>query len=425
MIVYFRFKIVVILLLIILLSGCKSNGDKKPLALTIWGRNPLIEVAVNKYNQYLINSGTNLVLKFTNVLYTQLPDKFASALASGTAPDIVSLDLVLAPYFNSIGAFMDLSDFYESLPYRKMLSDAMVRLGMWKGRIHMLPFFSDNSALFWNKRLFADSGQDPDSPPETWVELVKYARRLTRDIDRDGVIDVYGLTYSGGDASAHMFLFLPFVWANGGSLLNEDGTKAAINSPEAVEALSLFTDLALKYKVFQPGFASYSWIDMEGAFISGKTGMFLNGNWNVARIKEIAPDLDFGVALIPGPEKGKHSSFAGGDLIGITSRSKYKKEALDFLRFALSKEVQVEVWAKNGIIPVRRDFFNNRYFEKEPKYLIFAKALEVARTPYSVKYNELYEPFLISIQKALMGKLSPEEALKEAEKGINRILSSP
>ena len=50
-------------------------------------------------------------------------------------------------------------------------------------------------------------------------------------------------------------------------------------------------------------------------FGSGKVGMMGTGNFNITLVQEQNPDMDFGVALLPGVETGQVASFAGGDIV--------------------------------------------------------------------------------------------------------------
>jgi multiple sugar transport system substrate-binding protein len=66
-------------------------------------------------------------------------------------------------------------------------------------------------------------------------------------------------------------------------------------------------------------------------FTGGKIGMQAGANYAVALVKEKAPNLDFGVAFLPGPSQGDASSFAGGDVLTIPASAKHAAKALEFL----------------------------------------------------------------------------------------------
>ena len=408
----------------LLLSTLLSHA----VTITVWSRNPFMDQMIKDFNQKMEQEGKDIEAEFT-VMPGQMGmiEKLCISLAAGTAPDVVSLDLILSPYFNSIGAFVDLAEQAKRLPYFDDLVWRMGELGRWSGRegkhIYMLPFWSDNSALFYNKDFFDLAGIGYPDLSWTWKEMQDAAIKFTKDLDGDGKPDQFGLPYAGASAGAHMFLFMPFVWSNGGRFLTEDGKSPAIDSPEAIEALQFFRDLALKYKVFPPGVANTEWADMEATFVAEKAGMYLSGNWNVKGFKTDY-EMNYGVTLIPkAPGPGKqHSSFIGGDLVGITSQTKHPEEAWEFVEYCLSEDVQVEILASHGMIPIRKNLWENKYFKDEPNYLIFTKTLEVGYSPYTTKYNELYDPMLWAMQKTLLGQISPEEAFKEAAQRMNEIL---
>ena len=87
--------------------------------------------------------------------------------------------------------------------------------------------------------------------------------------------------------------------------------------------------------------------------------------------------MDFGITLLPGVETGQVASFAGGDIVTIPKGSKRVDDAVDFMKFMLSDEVQVEVYAKMLNMTTRGDMADNKYFQAEPLVQDVAKAIEV------------------------------------------------
>ncbi|MFS0615196.1 ABC transporter substrate-binding protein [Lederbergia ruris] len=403
-------------------SGCSNQGstggisDGSQVVLEMWTR----EASENNVRAAaeIFNEGDHgFQVEVTSFPNHNLSDQFASALTAGEGPDIISIDLILSPYFSSIGAFQDLTDFYNSLEYKDEFNEAMVRLGRYEDKQYAVPFSADVSALFYNKEHFEEVGLDPEKPPETWQEMREYAKKLTTD-------DRYGYVYNGGDLGSYAFTFLPFIWGNGGNILNEDGTESLISSDEAIEALTFYRDLTLKDKVTPKGVISYAGSESTDAFGNGTASMLLNGNFGLGDIIRDYPDLDFGVALIPKNEGKKHSSFSGGELIAIPTVSNYIDEAQEFIEFALSEELQVHQFAKTGTIPIREDFFDNQYFREEPRYQVFTEALKVANAPYTTKYTQIFsEPLLNAMQRTLKGEVEPREAFEQADKEIEQILN--
>ncbi|HEX6971940.1 MAG TPA: extracellular solute-binding protein, partial [Limnochordia bacterium] len=133
--------------------------------------------------------------------------------------------------------------------------------------------------------------------------------------------------------------------------------------------------------------------------------------------------LEWTVSLFPTRLASQRpSSFVGGDLIGITQQSAHKDEAWELVAFLLSEDVQVEMFAANGVIPVRADFLRNEYFEREPRYLVFAEAVNVGRAPYTVAYNELYAPLVEHLDPAVRGQSPIPQALEQLARDIDIVL---
>ena len=394
----------------------KAENAKKdesgPKEITIWVREQMeapITEAVKRYNEKQDKVKVNAVVYPDN----ELTDQLTLALSSGNVPDIVSLDDILAPYYNSISALADVTDEFNNLEFKDSFSQGMVDLGTYNGKQYAIPFAPDVSVMFYNKEHFREAGLDPERGPETWTEFVDYAQKLTRD-------GRYGYTYNGG--GGQMFTFVPYIWSNGGDLLSEDGKTCLLDQPEAIEALQLYDDLTNKYKVTPEGVTTYSWSESQDAFLTGKVSMTVLGNSQLYTFLTEYPDFDFGVCLIPKKDGKEHSSFGGGDLIAIMEQSKNKDAAWDFVEYALSEDVQVELFAKNGLLPARTDLFDNKYFNTDDKYKVLEEALKVSRASWSTKYNEMNQPLVNATQSCLMENATAEEAFQNATAEINKIM---
>lgn len=391
----------------------EKTGEKK--VLKVWSRDnvsALLETPVETFNK----SNDQVEIELTSVPAEKFSEQFATALSSGNTPDIVTLDLVYAPYFSSIGAFKDITDSYNNLPYKDEFVEEMVTLGNYQDVQYALPLSADVSALIYNKDHFEEAGLDPEQPPVTWDELKEYANKLTTE-------DKFGYTYAAGAPGTLMFNFLPYIWGNGGDILNADGTEALIGSAESIEALQFMTDLTQEDKVTPAGAPTYQGQNAWDTFTSGKASMIVYGNFKVSDLNLNFSDINYGVALIPKNDGKNHSSFIGGELIALSADSDKEEEAMEFIDYLLSEDVQVEFFAKNGTLPVRESMFDNQYFQEEPRYQVFTEALKVAETPYSTKHNQILNVWETTTQ-ALLGEQSPKDVFQKQEEDIQRILDS-
>lgn len=412
-------KLLLTLLIVVVLFVTLLIAQNQ-IILRVWDRVPQMEKVVQMFNEKMAKEGKNIRAEFELIPYAQQVPKFMAALAAGKAPDVYSLDLIQYPYFISIGAFRDITDWFNTLPYKDEFPKGLMKLGMKDGRVYAIPYEVDLSVIFWNKDMFKEVGLDPNKPPETWDELIEYAKKLTKDKDNDGVIDQWGFAVGDRYAGGYMFWFMPFVWSNGGRMFDEKG-NVVLYSPETVEALQLWYDLVHKYKVAPAASVQWSANDRYNAFVSGRLAIALLGNFNVPNLLKDAPNLNFGVAPIPRGKDG-YATFGGGNLIGITTQCKHPEAAWEFVKFALSDEVMIEAFAPNLILLPRSSLYDNKYYNKVPQMKKFGEILKYAITPYTLKYNELYDPVLTYFQGALLGKIGVEEAVKRCHEEIEKIM---
>ena len=279
--------------------------------------------------------------------------KVGTAVAGGAAPDIIAIDLIYVPAFAAAGQMTDITDLAKELPYFDELSHSHVRLATYEDKIHALPFNAEGSVLFYNKDLFEQAGLDPESPPTTWAEIAEASEAISALGD-----DIYGYYFSGACAGCNAFTFLPLIWASGGDVLNEDGTAATMDDPMVAAALEFYKGLWDAGQV-PAGAQVDSGSEFANTFPGGNIGMQGLGAFAINMLKTDFPEVNFGVAPLPGMDGGD-SSFAGGDSIGIPAGSEYVDEAFEFLAWLTSEDVQLEHYAAGEQLAGARRFGRQR-----------------------------------------------------------------
>jgi multiple sugar transport system substrate-binding protein len=219
-----------------------------------------------------------------------------------------------------------------------------------------------------------------------------------------------------------MFCDMPFVWTGGGDWLNDAG-EVIFDNADTQKGMEWLTGIYTTEGMTPPNPQSATWDDKMQAFYSGQAAVICSGSYVVNEVKEKAPDLDYGLMLFPHPTgQGDVSSFIGGDVIGIPAKSKHPEEAWDFIQYALSEKVQVEIWAKSGLPPVRQSLAKNKYFDEAPIYYTFGEGVAKGRVPKTTHYQALYDPWK-SAWDAIFAGTSVDQALKEAAEAMREIVS--
>jgi multiple sugar transport system substrate-binding protein len=335
--------------------------------------------------------------KVTIIPASNFVQKLGTAASSGAGPDVSSIDLVYAPYFASAGALTDITELADSLPYKDSLSPSHRRLSTYEDATYALPFTAEASAVYYNKDLFKKAGLDPEKPPTTYAEMRAAAAKI-----RALGPDYYGFTFAGACGGCNVFEFAPHIWASGGDVLSEDGSKATLDSPQVTEALQFYKDMWTDGSV--PSAAKNdAGTQQTPLFSSGKVGMVTLGAFAIPSIEKAK--INFGVTPIPGKD-GNKSSFAGGDVISVISGTKNQAGAEDFVKWATDEEAQTFL-AKNGSVPVRTDLVGKIYSPQGPAYKVFGELMGIGKTPYSVVENPIFNdnngPWVKMINDAVFG----------------------
>ena len=335
--------------------------------------------------------------------------KLLTQAAAGNAPDVASVDSFYLPLYYDY--LQPVTDVFEAngLSLDSWFPFAQDAMTNEDGDIVAMWYDTDVRALYYQKSVMP-------TPPATWDELIEYAQKLTTE-------DHYGYVFGAGDSGTMMFTFVPYIWCNGGDVMSADGTQSMLDQPEAVEALQLMCDLANEYKVCPEGITAYGWTESQDAFLSGKASMIVLGSAAVWSMLTGEYDINAGSCLIPSKDGVTYSSFSGGDSLAMVYDCANPDVAWDFIEYCLSEDVQVEEMAQYGQLPARSDLFDNQYFEANPEFQVMREALAVGEAPYSLKYNEMYVPFLDGVQAAINGVTTAEEAFASAAQNINALLA--
>jgi multiple sugar transport system substrate-binding protein len=348
----------------------------------------------------------------------EMVTKAGTAIAAGEGPDILALDLIFMPDFMRAGFVVDITDQMKDDPNVGRVSPAHVRLATYEDRLFGVPFTPDNSVLVYNKDLFRQAGLDPEKPPTTTQELVDYARAI-------GNLgpDIYGLYMAGNCAACQGFTMWPQMWATPGVEFLPDSCEADSLVGDSIATVLEAHRTMWTEGLIPPGAQTDNGANFASTFTSGKIGMQGTGNFHIAILKNDFPNLDFGIGFLPGVNPGEASSFAGGDVLAIPRTSKHPDEALEFLKWVLTDDPQLEVFARTGNLPSRSDLAHNAYFAADARLSTTAEALAIAQTPYTFKFNDMVRgnsPWLAMSQTAIFdGDVAG--AIAQAREDFHRI----
>ncbi len=309
------------------LGNVYEGTENVTLRVWILGGRDQAQVAKNLIdNKFVPATGVNVNLELVQGGLTE-------AILSGNAPDVIMTLGRSDPLNLGIrGALLDLKQFadYDEVAAR-FSADANTPY-VYKGAAYGLPVTQNFCMMFYRTDIFEEMGL---AVPQTWEEFFKTVRILQRSNLQVGVPVPSGTMLGNYD------LFTAFLYQNGGSIMNEDGTRAVLDSPEAIEAFTtwtnLFVDMGLPL--------SY---DFYSRFRTGEMPLAIQSYTQYNLLMTSAPDLTnlWKMVALPGTmrEDGSidRSIMSGGTACGISSGCENPAAAWAFIKWWTSAGAQYE-----------------------------------------------------------------------------------
>lgn len=270
-------------------------------------------------------------------------DKVLVAIASGTGPDTMQVRSTWIPWMIDLGGLQPLD---ENVVAYDAITEAFVPGPLSHlqrdGQFYALPTGSQSVVLFYQPVLFELAGLDAGQPPETWDEVVEYARRIHRR-DAQGATVQMGVA-TGGYAPVLATLMIQA----GASLWDEDARLPNFTTPEAARGMQFATDLVAVHGVEDRAFGS-RWT----AFRNERLGMVYAHPGMIGSFLSTHPDLQFNITEVPPPEPGgNQQSLITTWALAMTPKAE-SEAATRWINFLESEESQRYRLRESGELPTR------------------------------------------------------------------------
>jgi len=289
-----------------------------------------------------------------------------------------------------------------------------------------LPFFAGVGLMSYREDVLEAAGVDV---PETWADMLEIAPKVTND--DHAAIALRAVPGQG----FNMFIFPMVMRAYGGTFFADyegGDLTPAINSPQNVEALKIYTKLINDYG--PEGAGNFNFAEVNAAGQNGQIVFAVEGTGIISQI--VDPEKSkfattTGIALPPGGPAGR-SPAIGVHGMGIPTNAANSEAAAKFIEWAVSAETVTKIALAQSF----PDFTTAsvaenpevvaKYAAVHPDFLeTRVKALDLAighYRPLIPEWPALGQAIGESVNAAINGLMTPEEALEQAEADMRDIL---
>lgn len=294
----------------------------------------------------------------------------------------------------------------------------MIEAATWRDHLYAIPHHGGTRILFCRKDLLEDPVNKAEfklkygyelKAPETWQQLLDAAEFFNRPEE-----NLYGMGYTGRRDQGLIFSLVEWMNSHNTPMLDENDVPQ-LDSPVVIEYIK-YAQKLLQY-AGPAGFTQY---------LDECTVGFLHGNYAfLMQFADVIPRIrdpeqctldpsQVSFALPPKGEGGTHAPIGAGLSLALNSYSKHKEEALQWIKFVATRNIEYFLWAA----PARKSTCQHpRLQALYPGLEWFDKAFATAKVvPKVLSYGEFFDTVTLRIHQALTSELGIREATSKAQK---------
>ncbi len=298
------------------LAACGSSGDTgggdgaSKVTVSVDCQPPVTKAAERKqWDEDVAAFGKlypNVTIKSKDASPCEEPAPFTAQLKGKTQTDVfytyfTDLDQVLdADGAEDISAYVN----ETTVPALKDIDPSVLATLKDAGKLYGLPTSNYKMGLLYNRKLFKQAGLDPEKPPASWAEIREAAKKIAALGNGVNGYGEYSATNQGG------WHYTAELYGLGGTMVSEDGKKAAFNTAEGRQVLQNLYDM--RWTDDTMGAAqSLKWPDLMTQMAADKLGMYVGAPDDITyMVQTLKGDYE---AYGMGPMPGAKAALLGGN----------------------------------------------------------------------------------------------------------------
>jgi len=349
---------------------------------------PLFEARTGlKINSYQIESG-------------RLATKLEALTKAGRAEvDVFAQDnMSLAALVNK-NLILDLSGQEKNVPDNVLPN--LIQACKFRDKLLFMPFRPNVQIAYFNRQAFDKYGL---TPPKTWEELFTVAKIFKA---KEGVGRFVVKAYGGNPTATQVYEFI----------LQAGGDPYAFNDEGCIEAFRFLKELS---PFLSPESQRAKWDTVNDILAQRQAYLALNWPFGVSILVK-----DYGLDFIEtysgwlGPSGEFH--VIGGDVFGIPENAQNKREALDFIFFMQTKEVQQILVSKLGWPSIREDAYAEARNWQRPHFKSVKEALRRGVFRKNVTWWPAYKKYVnLAFREIVMQGAGVKQTLDKYKEELER-----
>jgi len=384
-------------------SSTQPKAVSGTVVLSGWGASPdelkLLKAVIRGFEK----TYPQIKVDYQPITGDYVPTMLAK-FAARKPPDVfyidsnVFLDWVTQGLLEPLDSYAQKSHFSSAPFYPSLLNGFK-----YKGKIYGYPKDWSPLAMEVNTALAQKAGVNP-AKIKTWTDLTAAAKKLQ------------GVMPSGSKPiclNPSWDRALAFVYQNGGSFLNPAKTKATINSPAALRAMTFYVGLIKQGLADIPAKLSVGWCGE--ALGKQKAAIIFEGNWLYPFMQSTFPDVKFQTIRMLANKQ--HGNLGFTVSYSMAKDAQNKPAAWQLIRYLVSKP-GMKTWTSKGLaLPSRKDV---PPVSGRASFLADASAAHPWQ--FAPKFSQVIDQANNELSAVIEGKESIPEMLKKIQDDANSTL---
>jgi len=363
---------------------------------------------------------------YSNAPWANYRDNIITKFVGNAPIDMMWVSDAWLPEFADAGWIAPINKFDNLMKYNAEAEDFCNDSMTYKGQQYGLTYYTDFMAFLYDEQALKKAGIS--APPATWDEVTEQCLKI-----KAAGISEYPLMLALANESWLMNFLAAMVYSHGGRFTDEKG-NASMQSPTegAVKAVQWVVDAVHKHKIVSPACVETGELTGLKAFQSGNHAFALEPKYRMRPINDPKQSQIAGrckQVLMPSGNGGAHNTVGWMRFHGMSSataanqaQAERTAKLIEWFggrangEYKFQKYLFTDIGAGFGVKPL----FNDK--DVQASYNSYAdvnlikaqQALALKSDVVTPWYGEWQETHASSWQAAIVGKMSPQDAMNKA-----------
>lgn len=416
-----RSTITFLTLLLVLSLPVMSAAETIKLQFSMWidGASPgeiaAQQALVAKYSE--INPHVEVELYYQG--WGGYHDKLLAMAAGGLAPDIIALSRLHVPNFAEHGIIQPIDPWFsqESDDFKSNIFEVLS--GTYKGQLYGIPIWGGPTVAEYNADLFERAGlAQPMHLAQqgewTWDAFVEMGKKITQDVNGDGINDVF-MHARIGSRAADWYIKMRSL---GADIMTPDG-KASTDIGGIENALEFWSSFAHEHRIAPVGSGESS------SFVAGTEAVYFTWISDVPNhYARATPNFRMELTTPPTGPAGQFT-LVGGVPLTISSNTKHPEEAYKFARWYAMESGHWEIRGMpTNLQELATDYHSYlASMVSWPEAVMYAMSGTFSMEPgVGMHFNELNKAWNETLSAVANGTMAPREGAIRMVQSTQRIV---